>query len=109
MHEMDWTRAERSLQHAIELNPRNMPAHQAYASYLVARRRFGEAIDEARRCVDLEPASVRRATRLRGCFTSIASTMLAIRELRTVLQMDPAYAQAHFRLGQVLLVSAPVG
>jgi tetratricopeptide (TPR) repeat protein len=105
MHEMDWTRAERALQRAIALNPRNMPAHQAYASYLVARRRFGEALEEARRCVDLEPASVRARHAFAWALYFNRQYADAIRELRTVLQMNPAYAHGHFRLGQVLLVT----
>src|SRR5215218_5702894 len=91
MHEMDWARAETPPRRAIELNPRNAPAHQAYASYLAAQRRFGEAIDHARRGVDLQPASVRARLVFAWMLYFNRQHDDAIRELRASLEMDPTY------------------
>jgi len=82
-----------------------MRAHQAYASYLVARRQFPEAIAEARRCLDLEPGSVRARHIFAWALYFNRQYDDAIRELRTIVQMDSTYAMAHFRLGQVFIVT----
>jgi DNA-binding winged helix-turn-helix (wHTH) protein/Tfp pilus assembly protein PilF len=105
LHELDWTGAETALRRAIELNPRYPPAHQTYASYLTAQRRFAEAIDEARRGLDLEPASVRARQILAWMLYFDRQYDAATRELLTILQMDRTYALAHFRLGQVFIVT----
>jgi tetratricopeptide (TPR) repeat protein len=105
MHEMDWTRAEALLRRGIELNPRDMRAHQSYASYLAARRRFAEAIQEGRRTVELEPASPRAHLILAWMLYFDRQYDAAIQEVRAVLQMDRTSGVAHFRLGQLFIVT----
>lgn len=94
-----------ALQRAIALNPRYGIAHEIYAAYLADQRRLQEAIDQARLAVDLAPAS-QRARRTLGWMLYFAREYdAALRELRTVVQMDPVDASGHFRVGAVLLVT----
>jgi tetratricopeptide (TPR) repeat protein len=105
LHEFDWAQAERAARRAIELNPRLARAHQTYASFLAAQRRFAEAIAAARQALELEPASLRARQILGWMLYFDRQYDAALRELRTVLQMDRTYALARFHLGEALLVS----
>jgi DNA-binding winged helix-turn-helix (wHTH) protein/Tfp pilus assembly protein PilF len=105
MHEFDWEQAAASLRRALTLDPQCVPAHLTYAGFLAARRRSAEAVAEARRAVDLAPASVRARQVLAWMLCFDRHYENAERELHTVLQMDGSYAMAHFRLGQVRIIT----
>ena len=83
-----------------------MPAHQSYASYLVAQRRFAEAISESRRGWKgaARPRLSARVSTSRGCILN-RQYDAALHELQTIVQMDPTFAFVHFRIGQVRLVT----
>jgi TolB-like protein len=51
----DWPGAEREFQRALELNPNLPQAHAGYAHYLLAFRRYDEAIGELDRVQKLDP------------------------------------------------------
>jgi tetratricopeptide (TPR) repeat protein len=57
-YEYDFGGAEQACKRAIELDPHSSLAHQVYSRYLPGRRRFEEAIAEAKTVIDLEPASI---------------------------------------------------
>ena len=105
MHEFDWEQAAACLRRALALDPQCVPAHLTYAGFLAARRRSAEAVAEARRAVDLAPASVRPRLVLAWMLNFDRHYEDAERELQTVLQMDGSYAMAHFRLGQVRIIT----
>ena len=96
LHEFAWTEAEAALRRALQLNARFMPAHQAYAGLLAARRRYPEAIAEARRGLDSEPASVRARLVLGWMLYFARQYVAALQELQTILQMARTYALAQF-------------
>jgi tetratricopeptide (TPR) repeat protein len=51
IHEYDWTRAEGDLRASLRFDPNNDFGHSFLSHLLVARRRFDEALDHARRAV----------------------------------------------------------
>lgn len=104
LHEFDWSQSEKALLRAIELNPRYTRAHLSYATYLVAQRRFKEAIAEARRAVDIEPASLRVRQIFGWMLFFDRQYDAAIRELQTIVEMDRNFALAQFHLGETFLV-----
>ena len=55
----DWVGAEEELRHAIRLNPGYAEAHHELSMLLMRRRRFDEALGEARRTLYLAPTSAR--------------------------------------------------
>src|SRR2546428_2147868 len=55
--EWDWAGAEREFRRAIELNPSYPLARIWYAMYLYAMQRFEEAVAQAERAQQLDPAS----------------------------------------------------
>ena len=56
--ERDFATARRSLDHALELDPRYAPAHQFKAWYLVSAGRAEEAVEEMRNAMQLDPFSL---------------------------------------------------
>lgn len=56
-HDWDWAEAERTLQRAIQLDPRSPDGHFAYANLLNNLGRFDEALERVRRARDLDPVS----------------------------------------------------
>jgi len=104
LHEFDWSQSEKALLRAIELNPRYTRAHLSYATYLVAQRRFKDAIAEAQLAVDIEPASLRVRQIFGWMLFFDRQYDAAIRELQTIVEMDRNFALAQFHLGEVFLV-----
>ena len=54
-YEWDWSAAEQHFLKAIRLNPNSSAAHRGYSDYLLAQRRFDEAIAQGKRGVELDP------------------------------------------------------
>jgi len=105
LHELDWAQSEKALRRAIELNPRYTRAHLSYATYLVAQRRFKDAIAEARQAVEIEPASLRVRQIFGWMLFFDRQYDAAIREFHTIVEMDRNFALAQFHLGEAFLVA----
>jgi TolB-like protein/Tfp pilus assembly protein PilF len=56
-YEWDLPAAERLARRAVELNPQNMWAHLACAEIIGVRRRLEDALEEARKAVEIDPLS----------------------------------------------------
>lgn len=56
--EWNWPEAEKEFKEAIRLNPNYASAHQWYANYLAAMRRFDEALAETNRTQELDKTSL---------------------------------------------------
>ena len=96
-----WDRAgaESAFRRAIELDPSYPDARQRYGMMLVSAGRFAEAEREMERAQGLDPLSL--ITKTIGVYPFYYSRdfeRAAVR-LREVLEMDPNYSMAHFRLG----------
>jgi DNA-binding winged helix-turn-helix (wHTH) protein/lipoprotein NlpI len=101
-YEWDWTAAEAAFRRAIELNPNYGDAHQRHGIYLTAMGRFAEARAALDRAQALDPLS--RIIATIAAYPSYYSRDYdaAIRQYRHVIQVDPAFSMAHFRLGLAL-------
>lgn len=97
-----WNRAgsEREIQEAIRLNPSFAQAHQYYSTTLVAMRRFDEAIQEARRAMDLDPLSAQAGTTLGISYYYAGRDVDAIAQFNKTLQMRPEFSPAHWGLAR---------
>jgi len=56
-YDYDWPNAEREFQRALDIKPSYAEAHDYYAMFLVANRRFQAAVEEILRARQLDPVS----------------------------------------------------
>lgn len=54
-YEYDATGAENACRRAVDLDPNSADVQKMYANFLYSRGRFGEAIDAAKKAIDLQP------------------------------------------------------
>lgn len=98
-YERDWAGAERSFLRALEIDPAFGDAYQRYGLYLTSQRRFAEATVALERAQALDPLSRIIATFVGYPAYYSGNYAGAIRQFRQVLQLDPNFSMAHFRLG----------
>lgn len=98
-YERDWAGAERAFLRALELDPGFGDAYQRYGLYLTSQRRFAEAAAALDRAQALDPLSRIIATFVGYPAYYSGDYPAAIRQFRQVLQLDPHFSMAHFRLG----------
>ncbi len=97
----DWATAEDNFKRAIAADPNYATGHQWYGDFLASRGRLDECLAEMSRAHQVDPLS-----RQIGVEWAWASYLLrrndeAAERLKEVLDLDPHYAQAHYRLGLV--------
>ena len=98
----DFSQANKEFQRAIELNPNYATGHQQYGNNtLSALGRFGEAIAEGKRAVELDPLSLVINADLGWNYYFARRYDDAITQMRKTLEMDRGYYYAHVNLGQV--------
>jgi TolB-like protein/Tfp pilus assembly protein PilF len=98
----DWnsSAAEKEFKRSIELNPEYATAHQWYAiHFLTAKGRFEEAVQEMKKALELEPASLVMNTFMGATLYYAGRYDEAVEQCRRTLQMDPNFAVAHWHLG----------
>ncbi|MFA5909910.1 MAG: tetratricopeptide repeat protein [Vicinamibacterales bacterium] len=101
-YEWNWPAAEQAFQRAIALNPNYGDAYQRYGLYLTAMGRFDEARRALARAEALDPLS-RIIPTIAGYPAYYGRDyQAAARQFRHVLQVDPNFSMAHFRLGLAL-------
>jgi tetratricopeptide (TPR) repeat protein len=92
--EWDWATAERGYQRAIELNPNYSVARIWYTMYLDAMQRFDEAIVQAKRAQQLDPASAEVNTWAAATYVYGGRTEEGMALARRVLELDPSAGDA---------------
>jgi TolB-like protein/Tfp pilus assembly protein PilF len=96
----DWATAEKEFKRSIELKPDYATAHQWYAiHYLTATGRLDEALQEMRKALELEPASLVMNTFMGATLYYAGRYDEAIDQCRRTIEMDPNFAVAHWHLG----------
>jgi TolB-like protein/Flp pilus assembly protein TadD len=98
----DWNSsvAEKEFKRSIELNPDYATGHQWYAiHYLTATGRLEEAVQEMKKALELEPASLVMNTFMGATLYYAGRYDEAIDQCRTTIEMDPNFAVAHWHLG----------
>lgn len=98
-YDWNWGKAEASFRRAVELNPSYGDAHQRYGLFLTVMGRFDEARAAMARAEAADPLS--RITATIAAYPAFYSRDFegAVRQLRRVIQIDPNFSMAHFRLG----------
>src|SRR5260370_8599781 len=85
-YDLDFVRAAREYQRAIELNPNYPTAHQWYgSSALTALGRFDEAIAEVKRAIALDPLSLVINADLGNSYYPAHGDAHTIHQLRTTI------------------------
>jgi DNA-binding winged helix-turn-helix (wHTH) protein/TolB-like protein len=99
-YDWNWPEAEREFKLSIELNPDYATAHQWYAiHYLTATGRLEEALQEMKRALELEPASLVMNAFMGATLYFAGRYGEAIEQCRRTIEMDPNFAVAHWYLG----------
>jgi tetratricopeptide (TPR) repeat protein len=96
----DWSTAEKEFKRSIELKPDYATAHQWYAiHYLTATGQLNEALQEMKKALELEPASLVMNTFMGATLYYAGRYDEAIEQCRRTIEMDPSFAVAHWHLG----------
>jgi TolB-like protein/Tfp pilus assembly protein PilF len=99
-YDWNWSAAEKEFKRSIELNPNYATAHEWYAiHYLTATSRLEEAVQEMKKALELEPASLVMNTFMGATLYYAGRYDEAIDECRRTIEMDPNFAVAHWHLG----------
>jgi TolB-like protein len=99
-YDWNWPEAEKEFKRSIELKPDYARAHQWYAiHYLTATGRLEEAVQEMKKALELEPASLVMNTFMGATLYYAGRYDEAIDQCRRTIQMDPNFAVAHWHLG----------
>ena len=99
-YDWNWSAAEKEFKRSIELKPDYATAHQWYAiHYLTATGRLEEAVQEMKKALELEPASLVMNTFMGATLYHAGRYDEAIDQCRRTTQMDPNFAVAHWHLG----------
>ncbi len=99
-YDWNWSAAEKEFKRSIELKPDYATAHEWYAiHYLTATGRFEEGVQEMKRALELEPASLVMNTFMGATLYYAGRYDEAIDQCRRTIEMDPNFAVAHWHLG----------
>ena len=99
-YDWNWSEAEKEFRRSIELKPDYPTAHQWYAiHYLTATGRLEEAVQEMKKALELDPASLVMNTFMGATFYYAGRYDEAIDQCRRTIQMDPNFSVAHWHLG----------
>jgi DNA-binding winged helix-turn-helix (wHTH) protein/TolB-like protein/Tfp pilus assembly protein PilF len=94
-YDWQWADAENEFKEAIALKPNYPTAHHWYGFYLVAMRRFDEAVAEIKRAQELDPVSLIISTDVGAILFMARRDDQAIEQCQKTLELDPNFIQAH--------------
>ena len=99
-YDWNWSEAEKEFKRSIELKPDYATAHEWYAiHYLTATGRLEEAVQEMKKALELDPASLVMNTFMGATLYYAGRYDEAIDQCRRTIQMDPNFAVVHWHLG----------
>ena len=84
----NWTEAERELKRAIEIDPKNANAHYYYGLLLEDLGRTGDAVQEIKTAVELEPISLIMNANLAGAYMFDGQNDKALVQARKTFDLD---------------------
>src|SRR6266404_5064426 len=102
-YEGDWPAAGKHFEQALTLNPAYSRAHTFYAFYLSSLGRSEEALEVAKRALDLDPASPAVSHSLAVQLYLARKFDRAIEQAHDTLEMDANFAISYAMLGEVYL------
>jgi TolB-like protein/DNA-binding winged helix-turn-helix (wHTH) protein len=100
--------AEKELLQAIELEPTNVDARHWYALLLMARGRAADAEKQMRMALALDPKALILRTNLGWLHYTDRQYPLAIQEMQAVVNENPDFLTAHYKLWWAYSVSGDV-
>jgi len=102
-YEWDFTGAEQQLRRAVQINPNYGEAHWTFGSTLPAVGKIGEAVDEMRQALTLDPLYP-QYSRWLGRFLLYAEDYdAAIAQSHKTLELNADYFQAYLDIGSACL------
>jgi tetratricopeptide (TPR) repeat protein len=101
MFDWDWTGAERTIRHAVELDPNSLDAHYVYALLLMALGRLPEAVTQIEHAAQLDPLSAQVHSTFGRILYRARKFDEAILHLKRATELEPRNAVAWRRLGDV--------
>jgi len=102
-YDWDCIEAEKAFKRSLELVPAMAILHVNYAIFLSTRRRFEEALIEAKTAQQLDPLSSIINTWASAITIYMGRPDDAINQLKQIVSTDPEYWQIHYFLGQACL------
>lgn len=100
LYDWNWDSAEAEFKRAIELNPGYATAHHWYSWHLAVLGRKDEAIAEMRKAANLDPLSLIISADLAEVLLVGRQNEQSIQQSLSTIALDPAFAVAHYQLGQ---------
>lgn len=101
MFDWDWTGAERTIRHAVELDPNSLDAHYVFALLLMALGRLPEAVTQIEHAAQLDPLSAQVQSTFGRILYRARKFDEAILRLNRAVELEPRNAVAWGRLGDV--------
>ena len=98
-YDYDWPNAEREFQRALDIKPSYAEAHDYYAMFLVANRRFQAAVDEILLARQLSPVSGLIAADAAWVFYLKRDYDQMMEQAKAAVELAPNYWLAHLQLG----------
>ena len=101
VHLINWrlADAETELEHAIDLNPNSVMAHQWYAETLRSTYRFDEALEQLETAEKLDPLNLFVRTMVGWPLYNQRNYEQALRQWDDVIGMNPNFMLAHYNRG----------
>ncbi|MGE5688759.1 MAG: protein kinase domain-containing protein [Gemmatimonadota bacterium] len=97
----NWPAAEQNFRRAIAANPNYANGHHWYGDFLAGRGRLAESMAEMSRAHQLDPLAQQIGIEWGWVSYLMHRNDEAEARIRQVLELNPNYAQAHWRLGVV--------
>jgi tetratricopeptide (TPR) repeat protein len=94
----DWAASERELSRAIELDPRNVRAHQWNGTRLMFIGRYQECLEAYDRAIALEPTFADIRANRGTCLVAAGRLDEGIAEVKRAVEIDANYPWAHSAL-----------
>ncbi|OLC99853.1 MAG: hypothetical protein AUH86_01405 [Acidobacteria bacterium 13_1_40CM_4_58_4] len=94
----EWAAATREFERALELNPNNARTHVLYALHLEHVGKLDEVLVHVRRAIELDPLNLNGLDNLAEAYIYARQYAQCIEQAKKVLEIDPAYAAAHYHL-----------
>ena len=102
MFDWDWTGAERTIRHAVELDPNSLDAHYVYALLLMALGRLPEAITQIEHAAQLDPLSAQVHSTFGRILYRARKFDEAILRLNRAIELEPRNARSIWSPGRCL-------
>jgi serine/threonine protein kinase/tetratricopeptide (TPR) repeat protein len=97
--EWDWGSAEKSLERVLALNPGDAFSHGTYAWFMLSQKRFGDAIQEVKKALFLDPLMPLYYVWSVGIHAAAGYCDEAIHEFSKAMELDPKLGLAYFHAG----------